>query len=151
MAAGRICPGRAFTRRLVALGVMLALVGCAALAPEAEDYKAKQFEPVPDKAVIYLVRGAPLYSDRAVPVWLGNFIMITTYPDSFFRWEVPPGTHRISGDDTDFGTIKVAAEPGRVYFVLQQLSYRYDISYFTLVEELDGRAAVTRATLLKGN
>jgi len=34
---------------------------------------------------------------------------------------------------------------------MQQLSYRYDISYFILVEELDGRAAVRRAALLKGN
>lgn len=35
-------------------------------------------------------------------------------------------------------------------FVMQQLSYRHDISYFTMIEELDGRAAVRRASLLKG-
>ena len=129
----------------------LMLSGCVAVAPESRDLEAKQFQPLPHKGVIYLVRGEPVYSDRPVPVWLGNFTMITTYPDTFFRWEVPPGTHRISGNDTDFGTITVAAEPGKLYFVMQQLSYRYDISYFTLVEELDGRAAVQRATLLKGN
>ena len=134
---------------LVACALMLS--GCVAVAPESRDLEAKQFQPLPDKGVIYLVRGEPVYSDRPVPVWLGNFIMITTHPDTFFRWEVPPGTHRISGHDTDFGTITVAAEPGKLYFVMQQLSYRYDISYFTLVEELDGRAAVRRATLLKGN
>ena len=132
-------------------GALLALAGCAGLAPQSKDTEAKRFEPVPDKAVIYLVRGEPLYSDRPVPIWLGNSIMITTFPDTFFRWEVPPGVHRISGHDTDFGTITVAAEPGRVYFVMQQLSYRYDIPYFTLIEELDGRAAVRRAALLKGN
>jgi hypothetical protein len=129
----------------------LALGGCAVLAPEAEDQKAKLFEPLPDKAVIYLVRGQPLYSDRAVPVWLGNFIGITTYPDTYYRWEVPPGPHRITGHDADFGTITVLAEAGKIYFVEQQLSWRYDISYFTLVEELKGRAAVRRAALLKGN
>jgi len=131
--------------------VVVSLAGCVGLAPEAQDMEAKRFQPLPGKGVIYLVRGAPLYSDRPVPVWLGDFVMITTHPDTFFRWEVPPGTHRISGHDTDFGTIAVTAEPGRLYFVVQQLSYRYDISYFTLIEELDGRAAVTRATLLKGN
>jgi hypothetical protein len=132
-------------------GALLALGGCVGLAPESRDIEAKQFQPLPDKGVIYLVRGEPLYSDRPVPVWLGNFIMLTTYPDTFFRWEVQPGMHRISGHDTDFGTITVAVEPGRVYFVMQQLSYRYDISYFTMVEELEGRAAVRRAALLKGN
>jgi hypothetical protein len=132
-------------------GTLLLLGGCAGLAPQAQDIDAKRFEPLPDKGVIYLVRGEPLYSDRPVPVWLGNHIMITTYPDTFFRWEVPPGPHRISGHDTDFGTITVAAEPGRLYFVMQQLSHRYDISYFTLIEEPDGRAAVRRAALLKGN
>lgn len=132
-------------------GALLLLGGCAGLAPESQDVEAKRFEPLPDKAVIYLVRGEPLYSDRPVPVWLGTFIKITTYPDTFFRWEVPPGTHRISGHDTDFGNIAVAAESGRVYFVMQQLSHRHDISYFTMIEELDGRAAVRRAALLKGN
>src|SRR5262245_66169964 len=105
-------------------GAVLALGGCAGLAPDAQDVEAKRFEPLPDKAVIYLVRGEPLYSDRPVPVWLGNMMMITTYPDTYYRWEVPPGTHRISGHDTDFGTITVAAEPGRVYFVEQRSEER---------------------------
>jgi len=38
--------------------------------------------------------------------------------------EGAPGTHRISGHDADFGTITVAAKPGRLYFVMQQLSRR---------------------------
>src|SRR5262245_35021758 len=126
---------------------VLALAGCVGLAPETQDVEAKKFEPLAGRAVIYLVRGEPLYSDRPVPVWLGNMMLITTHPDTYYRWEVPPGTHRISGHDTDFGTITVAAEPGKVYFVEQQLSWRYDISYFTLVEEPHGRAAVRRAAL----
>ena len=138
------------TRALLAT-LALALAGCAGLAPESRDSAAKEFRPLPDKGVIYLVRGEPLYSDRPVPVWLGDFRMLITYPDTFFRWEVPPGVHRITGHDADFGTITVAAEPGRVYFVMQQLSYRHDISYFTMIEELEGRTAVRRAALLKGN
>jgi hypothetical protein len=141
-----------FARRAATLlaAVVLALAGCAGLAPRPNDSEAKKFQPLADRAVIYLVRGQPLYSDRAVPVWFGDLLMIKTYPDTYYRWEVPPGTHRISGHDTDFGTIKVVAEQGKVYFVEQQLSSRYDISYFTLVEELNGRAAVQRAALLKG-
>jgi hypothetical protein len=142
---------RHFTRRVAALlAVVAALAGCAGLAPGSQDSEAKEFRPLLDKGVIYLVRGEPAYSDRPVPVWLGSMTMLITHPDTYFRWEVAPGTHRISGHDTDFGTIVVAAEAGKVYFVEQQLSYRFDISYFTLVDELAGRAAVRRAALLKG-
>ena len=137
-------------RNLLAAAVLV-LAGCVGLAPDSQDFDAKEFRPLPDKGVIYLVRGEPLYSDRPVPVWLGDFKMLVTYPDTFFRWEVQPGAHRISGHEADFGTITVAAEPGRVYFVMQQLSYRHDISYFTMIEELEGRAAVRRAALLKAN
>jgi hypothetical protein len=136
-------------RALLAAGV-LALSGCAALAPSSQDTEAKTFRALPDRGVIYLVRGEPAYSDRPVPVWLGPRLMLITHPDTYYRWEVPPGAHRISGHDNDFGTIVVTAEPGQVYFVEQQLSYRFDISYFTLMEELAGRAAVRRAVQLKG-
>jgi hypothetical protein len=129
---------------------ILVLAGCVGLAPDHQDSAAKEFRPLPDKGVIYLVRGEPVYSDRPVPVWLGSMTMLITHPDTYYRWEVPPGAHRISGHDTDFGTIVVAAEAGKVYFVEQQLSHRFDISYFTLVNELAGRAAVRRAALLKG-
>ncbi len=137
--------------RLLLAAALPALGGCVGPAPARQDGEAKRFEPLANKAVIYLVRGEPLYSDRPVPVWLGDYLRIRTYPDTYYRWEVPPGEHRISGHDGDFGTITVVAEPGKVYFVEQQLSWRYDISYFTFLEELSGRAAVRRATLLKGD
>lgn len=137
--------------RLLLAAALAALAGCVGLAHDRQDAEAKRFEPVAGKAVIYLVRGEPLYSDRAVPVWLGNYRRIRTYPDTYYRWEVAPGEYRITGHDMDFGTITVVAEPGKVYFVEQQLSWRYDISYFTLLEELSGRSAVSRAVLLKSD
>jgi len=133
------------------LAFAMLLAGCVPLAPTPRDLQAKRFDALPDKAVIYLVRDEPVYSDRAVPIWLGDYIMITTYPGTYYRWEVPPGAHRITGHDADFGTITLVTEPGRIYFVEQQLSMRYDISYFSLVNEPDGRAAVMRAVLLKGD
>lgn len=137
-------------KALLLAAFLAALAGCVALAPPTQDSEAKEFRALPDRGVIYLVRGEPAYSDRPVPVWLGPRLMLITHPGTYYRWEVPPGAHRISGHDADFGTIVVTAEPGRVYFVEQQLSWRFDISYFTLMEELAGRAAVRRAVLLKG-
>jgi len=49
---------RHFTRRVAALlAVVAALAGCAGLAPGSQDSEAKEFRPLLDKGVIYLVRG----------------------------------------------------------------------------------------------
>lgn len=126
------------------------LAGCAQLAPAPQDLQAKRFEALPDRAVIYLVRDRAVLSDRGAPIWLGNAIKITTYPGTYFRWEVAPGVHRITGDEADFGTIALEAAPGRIYFVEQQLSERHDVSYFYVIDEQHGRAVVGRAALLAG-
>ncbi len=132
--------------------VAILLAGCAQLPPTPQDIQAKKFETVPDKAVIYLVRDHPDFSDRAATIWLGDAAMITTYPGTYFRWEVAPGTHRITGYGADIGTITLHAEAGRIYYVQQQLSpfLRYPQSYFYLVSEPYGRSAVMRAVLVGG-
>lgn len=72
------------------------------------------------------------------------------FPGTYFRWEAPPGVHRITGDEADFGTIALETGRGRIYFVEQQLSERHDVSYFSIVDEQHGRAVVGRAALLAG-
>lgn len=136
--------------RVLLIAVLLA--GCAQLPPTPQDIQAKKFETVPDKAVIYLVRDHPDFSDRAATIWLGDAAMITTYPGTYFRWEVAPGTHRITGYGADIGTITLHAEASRIYYVQQQLSpfLRYPQSYFYLVSEPYGRSAVMRAVLVGG-
>lgn len=131
-------------------GAALSLAACVQLPPTPQDLQAKKFEAVPDKAVIYLVRDYPDFSDHAAPVWLGDKIMITTHPGMYYRWEAPPGAHRITGAFADIGTITLQTEPGRIYFVRQQLSpfLRFPQSYFYVVSEPQGRAAVMRGVLL---
>jgi len=55
-------------RRLLVVAVMLA--GCVQLPPTPQDIQAKKFEGVPDKAVIYIVRDLPDFSDRPATIWL---------------------------------------------------------------------------------
>lgn len=137
----------------VILSVVLALLaGCAQLPPTPADIQAKKFEAVPDKAVIYLVRAYPDFSDNPATVWLGDSVMITTYPGTYYRWEVDPGSHRITGYGPDIGAIIVQAGRGRLHFVLQRLApfMRFPHSHFQLVAEPHGRAAVMRSTLVGG-
>jgi hypothetical protein len=132
--------------------VLMLLAGCVQLPLTPQDIQARKFEPVPDRAVVYLVRDHPDFSDRAATIWLGESVMITTYPGTYFRWETAPGTHRITGYGPDIGTITLRLEPGRIYFVQQQLApfMQLPFSQFFLVNEPSGRAAVNRAVLLGG-
>lgn len=132
--------------------IMLALAGCVQLPLSPQDIQARNFEPVPDKAVVYLVRDHPDFSDRAATIWLGDSVMITTYPGTYFRWEAAPGAHRITGYGPDIGTITLQAESGRIYFVQQQLApfMWFPQSQFYLVNEPYGRAVIGRAVLVGG-
>ena len=132
--------------------IALALAGCVQLPLTPQDIQARKFEPVPDKAVIYLLRDYPDFSDKAATIWLGESVMITTYPGTYFRWEAEPGTLRITGYPPDVGAITLQTEPGRIYFVRQQLApfTRFPFSQFFLANEPYGRAAVSRAVLVGG-
>jgi hypothetical protein len=129
----------------------LLLAGCAQIPPSVQDIQAKQFEPVPGKAVIYIVR------DRLGPhlddtLWLGESEMITTHTGTYYRWEVAPGTHHISGFGVSTASLTLTTEAGKIYFVhhgvigtdragvLVRFLERYD--------DQTGRARVAQASLL---
>lgn len=146
-AARRAFPSCA--RALVSVALLLA--ACVQLPPTPQDLQAKKFEAVADKAVIYVVRDSPDHNSGAATIRLGDDILITTYPGTYFRWEIPPGTHCITGYAADIGTITLRVEAGRIYFVKQQLGpfMRFPSSHFYLVNEPEGRAAVQRSVLVQ--
>jgi hypothetical protein len=129
--------------------VVMLLAGCVQLPPSPEDLQAKKFEAVPDKAVIYLVRDSPDFSDVQAQIRVGDKLLFKTYPGTYYRWEVPAGKHTITGYGEDIGTITVQVERGRIYFVQQRVTgLRVPSSHFELVREPEGRAAVLRSVLL---
>jgi hypothetical protein len=138
-------------RRGLTLVLSMLLAGCAQLPLTTEDIQARKFETVPGKAVIYVVRDSPDYSAVAAPLSLGDKLKITTYPGTYFRWEVPPGKHRIAGVGVDTGQITVDAQAGRIQFVQQRVNLvgrDTGSSYFEHATEANGRAAVLRSVLL---
>lgn len=130
--------------RALFLTAILLLAGCAAqLPPMPEDAVAKRFEPLPDKAVIYLARHA-VEPTFVATVALDDQMIGSTYRGTYIRIEVPPGRHHLRGIAGDSGSIKLDTEPGKIYFV-QHTAYGYRSfarSSFDLVDTTYGRALV---------
>lgn len=131
------------------LGALL-VAGCAQLPPTPEDIQAKKFETVPGKAVIYVVRNNPDLGPWQGTLFVGDNATVTTYPGTYFRWEVPPGTHRITGMGYDTSQVDVQAEAGKIYFVQHSVTgFRSPTSGFlSRLSEREGRAMVLRGELI---
>jgi hypothetical protein len=143
--------GRNVMRRSLLVGLMLTLAGCQQLPLTPEDIQARKFEPVPDKAVIYLVRDTADFSDAGAAIDLGDTVRLTTYPGTYYRWEVAPGPHGIQSFGGDTGRIQVKAERGKIHFVQQRVAGipLAPESRFELINESQAREMVHRSVLLK--
>ncbi len=135
--------------RVLLIAVAMAVAGCAQLPPSPQEIQAKRFQSVPDKSVIYVVRSHPDLRDMPAPLVLGDRGGVTTYPGTFTRWEVDPGTHRIAGLAGDSGQITLNTQAGRIYYVRQMVTgWRSPSSSLQLVNEQHGQAVAMRGTLI---
>ena len=135
------------------LVLLLTLAGCAPLPPSPQDIEAKRFQQVPGKAVIYLVRNDPDLSHEVATVMLDDRMMGSTHPGTYFRWVLEPGRHQIRGYAGDNGSMTIDVGADRMYFVQQSVSrlfHGFAQSFFRLIPEPHGRAAVLRAELVGG-
>src|SRR5688572_9511180 len=140
--------------KLQALLVAVILAGCGTPLPlTPADVQARKMEaPPPGMGVIYLVRPNPDHNRVPAPISLGDKYMITTYPGTYYRWEVPPGRHQITGAFADTGTITVDVAAGRTYYIQQWTRpwISYAMSFFQPVGEAQARAIISRSTLVGG-
>ena len=137
-------------RKLLPL-VLLALSACAPLPPSPADIEAKQFQPVPGKAVVYVVRGYPDFATEAATLMLDGAVMGSTYPGTYTRWVVQPGRHEIAGFAGDSGRFVLDVPPDGVYFVQQSVVRSFGgfaQSRFQPLPDGYGRAMVMRAELI---
>ena len=140
-----------FRTLLFAIGLALA-AGCAPLPPSPADIEAKRFEPVPGKAVIYLVREYPDITYEVATVMLNDNMMGSTHPGTYFRWVVEPGRYEIRGYAGDNGRFILDAAPDRMYFIQQSVTRTFGFaqSFFRPVPEPYGRAVALRGELVGG-
>ena len=138
-------------KRALALLLVLLLAACQQPPLTPLDLQARKFEAVPGMSVIYLVRDYPDFTDVQATVYLDDEVTLKTYPGTYYRWEVPPGEHRIRGAAFDTGAVRLTTEPGRLYFVQQRVNRFFmgnPSSFFQVVPDPPGRAAVLRSVLL---
>ena len=131
----------------------LLLAGCVQLPPSPQDLQAKRFESVPGRAVIYVVR-MPMDSMEASGLALDDREQIMTLWGTYYRWEVAPGTHRITGVGRASESVTLATAAGGIYFLRHTVigSPRMGATSTSLkqIPEQEGRALVQQAQLLGG-
>lgn len=128
--------------------ILLLLAGCAQLPPHPGDAGAKRFEPVADRAVIYVARSV-VDRDFVAPIMLNDEMAGSTYRGTYMRFVLPGGKYRIAGFAGDSGRIDVQTQPGQIYFI-NQTTWGYSSltgSTFQLVDAGYGRSVVLAGTM----
>lgn len=106
---------------VVALACLV--VGCATIGPPATpemDTSGKSFTVAPGKANIYLYRNENL-SAEALQISVNGKAAGATGRATYILWQVDPGTYDISSGSADTSTAHIVAEPGKSYYVWQQV------------------------------
>jgi len=131
--------------------VALLLAGCAPIPPTPQDLQARQFNAVPGKSVIYVVR-TPMDSRETGSLAIDDREQITTLGGTYYRWEVAPGTHRIVGVGPSNASITLSTTAGGVYFlehtVIGTLRSGPQLQSLRQVSDQQGRTLVLRSVLL---
>jgi hypothetical protein len=123
---------------------------CVQMPLTPQDIEAKKFAPVPDKAVIYIVRPR-VDSNVQGPIAIPGG-MISTYKGTYYRWEGAPGTQRIEGAGASTAAVTLQTEAGKIYFVEHTVfgALREGLLSMSLrrIDEGRGRKMVSEAILL---
>jgi hypothetical protein len=135
---------RAFTA-----ATALAIAGCAQVPPSPQEIAGKKMEPVPGKAVVYIVQDP--FGVYSAGLTFDDGTQITTWPGTFYRWETRPGTRTIkSSDATLNASMKLPVEAGKVYFVEHWVTGIRGSTTDSRLQKMNdktGRQLVTNGTL----
>ena len=147
------------TSGLTALSLLLcgALSACAqssSVPPAAElaaETQARLYQPVPEKSVIYLLRDRGDIWRFEIKVQLDGKGMGATEPNTYFRWEVPPGRHVIVSETVPPAVLELNTQPGGLYYVWQDINFGF-LRVASRLEQVDiytAKLTLSSAVLLK--
>ncbi len=129
------------------------LSGCATvpMASIQDDALAKQFQPKPDKSLIYLFRNEIFGAAIALTVSIDGRTAGQTGPQTFYVWEVDPGKHQITSFAENVSNVWLWTEAGKDYYVWQEIKMGM-FSARSVLKEVDGetgRAGVKECELIR--
>ena len=131
------------------------LAGCAgvATASDEESVAARDFTPIPDKALVFLYRPSQaLGAAIATEIKVNGITAGGTGPGTFFRWEVKPGVYAFSAQTQEsFQNVQVNAEAGKLYFLRQTERLGFTTGGrvgLVQVDEATGKKAVGKLKML---
>jgi uncharacterized protein DUF2846 len=140
-----------FLPSLLILSVLLALSGCASLAPPETDALAKLMRPVEGKAIIYVFRNEEYSAPWHIGLSLDGKSMGSTQANTYVRWSVEPGQHIIVSHRENDAPLVLRTEPGKVYYVWQDVSMGFfrPRSDLRLVDRTTAEIALRTCYLLR--
>lgn len=128
------------------------LVGCDNTSHVVSDLEksAKEFQPLDDKAVIYVFRDSGLISSEFAELEINDQYLGHTTGDTFVKHIVEPGQHTLTSRAENVAKLEIDAEPNSIYFVRQGI-YKGEFTARTelsVVDDEAGKLAVKQARML---
>jgi hypothetical protein len=118
-----------------------------------EDTKAKSFAVPKGKSSIYVYRNETFGAAIPLTVALNGKLAGQTGPQTYFMWEVDPGSYEVSSVAENTSTLKLNTEPGKAYFVWQEVKMGLWMARSQLqqVDEETGRKGVSECKRVQSN
>jgi hypothetical protein len=108
--------------RFILLTLAVIATGCASVnkAPATADAAAKAFKASDAISQVYVYRNETMGAAISMPVTVDGKLAGTTGPNSFFKFDLPAGEHKITSQG-DGSQLSVKTELGKLYFVWQEV------------------------------
>jgi len=128
------------------LTLVLLVTGCASvpMSSTEDDTQGKRFAVKPDKSSIYVYRNEGFGGAITMTVSLDGKVAGQSGPQTYFLWEVAPGSHEIASHAEDVSKLTLTTEAGKSYYVWQEVKMGFWMARSLLqqVDEETGRKGV---------
>lgn len=108
--------------KAAAVASILLMTGCASInkAPASADAESKQFKATAEKSQVYVYRNETLGAALSMPVTVNGMLAGNTGPNSFFKFDLPAGEHKLTSQGTE-SQLTITTELGKLYYVWQEV------------------------------
>lgn len=142
---------KSFKASFVVVALLLLVSGCASvpMASKEEDVAAKSFRVPSDKGRIYVYRNELLGGAVKMPITVDGKLVGSTVKNTYFIFDVSPGTHELGCVGETPGKVTVDAKAGEAAYVWQEMKMGMWAASCAMhvVDEQKGRQGVSECTL----